>query len=51
MTDTSEIHGPILLACHEPGCNARARAQLGHLDNLLAAGPWRCTEHRETVAC
>ena len=35
--------GPILLTCHADGCNARARAQLAHLENLLAAGPWTCS--------
>ena len=43
MTDFSDS-GVVLLRCTD--CNTRATAQLAHLVNLLATGPWRCPEHR-----
>mgnify|MGYP003378830764 CR=1 FL=1 len=43
MTDTPTNPGVVLLRCTD--CNTRATAQLAHLDNILAAGPWRCEDH------
>ena len=47
MTDTPTNPGVVVLRCAD--CSARSTADPKHLPNLLAAGPWRCGEHRPTA--
>jgi hypothetical protein len=35
------------LTCSAPDCTRSQSALCRHLGNLLAAGPWLCTEHRQ----
>jgi hypothetical protein len=44
MTDLTDV-GLIVLSC--ANCAARSTADPKHLANLLAAGPWRCDDHKE----
>lgn len=46
MTSISES-GVVTLRCAAEGCGRWQTAQAKHLDNLLAAGPWRCVDHRD----
>ena len=40
----------VTLRCSAPDCPRWQTAQGRHLANLLAAGPWRCPDHRERKA-
>lgn len=36
----------VTLTCADPDCSRWQTAQGRHLENLLAAGPWRCPDRR-----
>lgn len=39
----------VTLRCAAEGCTRWQTAQAKHLANLLAGGPWRCSDHKETT--
>lgn len=40
----------VTLRCDAEGCSRWQTAQARHLANLLAAGPWRCPDHKRDHA-
>ncbi|QYJ05385.1 hypothetical protein KUV85_06815 [Nocardioides panacisoli] len=44
MTEFADV-AVVTLRCDTDGCHRWATAYGKHLDNLLAAGPWRCPDH------
>ncbi len=40
----------VALICATENCERWQTAQARHLENLLAASPWRCADHNERTA-
>ena len=47
-TDVLTDHPTTELRCAAADCTRWHIVQTKHLDNVLAAGPWRCPDHQET---